>query len=249
MKSEVTCSSTSNMKYTLYYWPIPFRGQYARALMKLKGIEWEEASPMDLRNDGAKRGADGELEAQFMAPPLLYDHDLKVYIPQTPAIVSFLARQLGVAPTDTESMALADACVGNCNDIINELTLNCGAKMWTQESFDAFIAERFPKWLGIMETVATRRGLSASAGFYLGGESITQADTSIWACFALMEKALPALGPLLRSKMPCVMALVDRLGQLEGLKALADSQPTAPYCGGQIEASVREVVAGCAALG
>ena len=209
-------------------------------------MQFDEASPMDLRN-GAK-GADGELEAQFMAPPIIYDHDLKVYVPQTPAIINHLARQLGVAPADAASMASADSCVGNCNDILNELTLNCGSKMWTQEMFDEFIAERFPKWLGIMETVATRSGLTASSGFYLGGDSMTQADTTVWACFALMEKALPRLSPLLRSKMPCVMALVDRLSQHEGLKALSDSQPTAPYCGGQIEKSLREAVAGCAAL-
>ena len=66
------------MKYTLYYWPIPFRGQFVRALLRYKGVQFDEASPMDLRN-GAK-GADGELEAQFMAPPIIYDHDLKVHL-------------------------------------------------------------------------------------------------------------------------------------------------------------------------
>jgi glutathione S-transferase len=233
----------SKPNYSLYYWPIPFRGQYIRAALRYSGVEYEECNPMELKK---LKNADGQPMAMFMAPPALRDGDL--YISQTPAIVSHLGRKLGLCPTDPNKIAVADALVNNCNDIINELTRHCGSKMWTQEEFDEFVKGRFPKWLSVVENTATRLGLKVTEGFFLGGESATYADTSVFACFALMEKCLPALRPLLRQELPCVMALCDRLGENPGLKELTDSQGSAPYCGGHIEKSIQEALAGCAIL-
>eukprot|EP00605_Chrysophyceae_sp_TOSAG23-4_P002320 GSChrysophyteH1.ASY1.ANO1.2566.1 assembled CDS len=233
----------SRPNYSLYYWPIPFRGQFIRAALRYAGEEYEECNAMELKN---MKNADGEPMALFVAPPAIRDGDL--YISQTPAIVSHLGRKLGLCPSDANSIAVADVFVNNCNDIINELSRNCGSKMWTQDEFDEFVKGRFRKWLSVVESTATRLGLKSTDGFFLGTPNATYADTSAFACFALMEKCLPALGPLLRQEMPCVMALCDRMGVHPGLQALTDSQGSAPYCGGQIEKSIREAIAGCAVL-
>ena len=228
-------------QYTLYYHPIPFRGMLIQSLLDYKGVAYTLGMPMDLR----KR----ELPAaNFMAPPVLAVGGEDFFVSQTPAIISFLGRELNMAPAESKDVATADMIVGNCNDILNEITCQCGAQMWTQEGFDAFIADRFPRWLKVVENMAARAGLQSGSGYFFGGDSATYADTTLFGCFAQMRRSVPELEATLKKHMPLVMALVDRLAQNEDLEGLLQKKSPAPYCGGQIEKSLRQVVAGCSAL-
>ena len=48
-------------------------------------------------------------------------------------------------------------------------------------------------------------------------------------------------GQVLRLHAPIVMQLVDRLKQDENIKAYFGQMKETPYCGGQIEASIRKM--------
>ena len=229
---------------TLFYWPINFRGHFVKSLLRYAGREFAEAPPSDLvalKNAPVSAGN----AAIFMAPPVLKDGDL--YISQTPAILAHLGRQCGLSPANPHKLALCDMVVGNCGDIINELTRGCGMKRWDNidvSDFEAFVSGRFSRWLQIVEAIAVREGLEANGGFYLGTDSATYADTTIFAVFATMSKCLPLLEPVLRSHMPCVMALCDRLVQSNaGLQLLMSDTSADRYCGGFIEKSIRATLA------
>ncbi len=105
---------------------------------------------------------------------------------------------------------------------------------------------RFAKWLQIMEVTGERHGLKADSGFLLGTTSATFADTTVFALWATMERSLPELSRIMRQNAPKVMALCDRIGTNTRVAELLHQQPTAPYCGGQIEKSLRTVLANMA---
>ena len=179
----------------------------------------------------------------FMAPPLLRDGE--DYFSQTSAILGHLGVKTGLAPSETRLVTMCNMVVGNCGDILNELTRGCGMKRWDVfdlTEFEAFITTRFVRWCKIIEATAVRAGL-ADNKFYLGTDSATYADTTVFATFATMAKCLPLIDPVLRANMPCVMSLVDRLGANPGLKALMAATDASTYCGGYIEKSLRQVCA------
>ena len=212
------------------YTATPYSNGSVQELMRLKNLPPSADSP-----------------ALFMAPPLLHDSESGLYISQTQAIVSHLARKLGMAPDDPDKLTVAEMVVANCNDVLADLSRNNGHQMWSPGEWAEFIHEengRFIKWLRLFECIGVKYGLSSDAGFVLGTPAATFADTSVFALWAMMERSLPGLSPILRRHAPKIMALCDRLGTNVGLAAFFSSQPASPYCGGQIERSIRSVVGG-----
>lgn len=150
-------SATSDTEYVLYYWPITFRGNLIRCFLTYHEISYVDAPVQDLV---ALRQRNTDLDGPlFMAPPLLFDKQADVYLSQTPAIISYISRKylshsnhLQAFTQDIVKLSMADKVVCDCNDILNEITSNCGHDtMWTAEKWEGFISERFIKWLKIME--------------------------------------------------------------------------------------------------
>ena len=235
---------SAESKYTIYYWPISFRGEFIKILLTSQGIEYSTAKVQELLAlKNAPVGSTAGLN--FMAPPLLYDMEEKVYVSQTGTIVSYLARKHHLVPQDHCKLMTAEKLVNDCNDVLAELTRNNGSKMWEEvDDFKAFLDGRFKKWLQIIEKTGTDNGLK-DGQYYLGGEQMTFADTSLVACFGVMDHCLGGVerkfGQVLRLNAPTVMQLVDRLKQTENIKAYFGQMKETPYCGGQIEASIRKM--------
>jgi glutathione S-transferase len=74
----------SKAEYTLYYWSVPFRGQFIRAILSYANKTYEEpddkaiADLMDL--------VPGKQPYPFMGPPLLVDDEDGSTLAQMPAI-------------------------------------------------------------------------------------------------------------------------------------------------------------------
>ena len=110
----------------LYYWPINFRGHFIQALLRYAGVNYELAPVSELLQlKNAEPAASNP--AIFMAPPLLQDGN--DFFSQTPAILGYLGAKTGLAPSDLRLATVCNVVVGNCGDIINELTLQCGMKL------------------------------------------------------------------------------------------------------------------------
>jgi glutathione S-transferase len=136
--------------YELYYWSVPFRGQFVRALLAFAGQSWVEAGDPTISKlmDGPMR----KMPVPFMGPPLLVDNKTRRAIAQMPAIVLYLGETLNLMPATPQQRAMTIKTVNDANDVIDEVTLNGGQLMWTARRWREFVP-RLKKWMALWEEV------------------------------------------------------------------------------------------------
>ena len=130
--------------YELYYWSVPFRGQFVRAVLAHAGASWTEGG--DEAIQAFMSGAPKDMPVPFMGPPVLVDRKAGIALGQMPAILSYLGETLDLLPSDPALRALTLKVVADANDVIDELTLDGGREMWTPQSWRAFVP-RLQKWM------------------------------------------------------------------------------------------------------
>jgi glutathione S-transferase len=228
--------------YELYYWSAPFRGQFVRAVLAFAGRAWREAG------DGAVSelmgGAVREMPVPFMGPPLLIDPSAGFSIAQTPAILLYLGETLDLLPASPALRAMSLKIASDANDVIDELTLDGGREMWTKARWSAF-EPRLRKWMSLFEETGRRHGLGRGAGFLLGGDKAGFADIVTATLWSTMGERFPRIQALFEEEAPLTAALTRRIADLPSLLALAERARRDygdVYCGGQIEASLREAL-------
>lgn len=119
--------------YTLVYWPIPFRGHFARFVLAHAGATWDETGYDEVIAQKSLPVA--EQPYPFMAPPLLVDHADGRRLSQLPAILMFLGRRHGL--TGEPDRALRLIC--DAMDVLFEITRYHGAQMWDRGNWAAFV--------------------------------------------------------------------------------------------------------------
>lgn len=228
--------------YTLYYWPLPFRGQFVRSVLAHAGAAWVEADMDDLLG---LKGADPAAQlVPHMGPPVLTDHAAGLSLAQTPAILAYLGGKHGLVPADRVGAALTAKVVADANDVLYEMTLHNGAQMWTPDLWQAY-RPRLARWMAIFEELGRRHDLTAAAGHMLGTDSPGVADLAVYSLWGVMTAKLPSLRPLLENAAPAIAGLSDRIGALPAqaeLRARSDAAYGEEWCSGQIEASLRAVL-------
>jgi glutathione S-transferase len=228
--------------YDLYYWSVPFRGQFVRAVLAYAGKAWTEAG--DAAISKLMGGPVGEMPVPFMGPPLLVDRKADVAIAQMPAIVLYLGDTLGLMPATAALRAMTIKVVNDANDVIDEITLDGGRQMWTPARWRDFVP-RLEKWMSFWEETGRRHGLKADSGFLLGGEAPGIADVVTATLWSTMADRFSKIETILEETAPMTAALSRRVADLPPLASVAakarDDYGDA-YCGGQIEASLREVL-------
>ena len=228
--------------YDLYYWSVPFRGQFVRAVLAHAGKTWTEGGDSaisKLMNAPAR-----QMPVPFMGPPMLIDKKADFAIAQMPAIVLYLAETLGLMPATPALRAMTMKIVNDANDVIDDITLDGGREMWTKERWRHFIP-RLGKWMSLWEETGRRHGLEPGSGFLLGGAAPGIADIVTATLWSTMTDRFPAIGALLDETAPMTAALTRRIAALPPLAALAAKAREdygSSYCGGQIEASLRQVL-------
>lgn len=228
--------------YTLYYWPLPFRGQFVRSVLAHVGASWTEADVEDLI--ALKDAEPAEQLVPHMGPPVLTDHTADLTLAQTPAILWYLGDKYRLIPTDPTRAALTAKLIADASDVLNEMTLHHGAQMWTQARWNTY-RPRLGRWMAIFEEHGRRHGLTIEAGHVLGTDAPGLADLVVHILWGVMTSKLPALRPLLDTTAPAIAALSDRVAQLPDQKELRERSDEAygdAWCSGQIEASLRAVL-------
>lgn len=234
-------SQQKTADYDFYYWQLPFRGQFIRAILAFAGKSWDEHD-----DDAVAALTSAAPDAQplpFMGTPLLIDRKANLVLSEMPAIAFYLGETLGLIPDSPAVRAMTLKVVNDANDVIDELTLDGGREMWTQEKWKTFVP-RLARWMTIWEVLGARHGLTPDHGFLLGGEEPGVADIVTSTLWMTMSDRFPAIAALLHETAPNVAALsrrVQALPPLAQLKAAAFEQYGEGYCGGQIEASLRSV--------
>ncbi len=228
--------------YTLFYWPIPFRGQFVRSVLAHVHATWDEAEVEAVA--ALKDKAAAEQLVPHMGPPVLFDHAADLSLAQTPAILSYLGRKHGLIPDALFPAALTDKIVADANDVLYEMTLYNGAQMWTPEAWGAY-RPRLGQWMEIFEETGRRHGLTLETGHILGTDAPGIADLATQVLWGTMTVKFPSIRPMLDARAPAIAALSDRISALpeqQELRIRSDAAYGDDWCGGQIEASLRAVV-------
>ena len=228
--------------YKLYYWSVPFRGQFVRAILAFAGKTWTEGGDDAIAK--LMEGSVKKMPVPFMGPPLLVDSKADFAISQMPAVVLYLGETLSLLPTDPALRALTIKIVNDANDVIDEITLDGGREMWTKQKWEEFVP-RLQKWMSFWEETGRRHGLKKDSGFLLGGDAPGVADIVTATLWSTMTERFPTIGEILDKAAPMTAALSRRISALPPLVKLAAKARKDygdAYCGGQIEASLRKVL-------
>ncbi len=228
--------------YDLYYWPVPFRGQFVRAVLAYAGKTWTEgdAGAISTLMDGPVK----DMPVPFMGPPVLIDKRADFAIAEMPAIVLYLGETLDLMPSTPALRAMTMKTVNDANDVIDEITLDGGREMWTEKRWQDFVP-RLKKWMSFWEEIGSRHGLKANTGFLLGGEVLGIADIVTATLWSTMTDRFQKIEAILEETAPMTAALSRRVSDLPLLAKLAAKARQdygGAYCGGQIEASLRKVL-------
>ena len=227
--------------YELYYWQLPFRGQFIRAI-----LAWSEQRWHEFDDDAVGHAMDDDVARQaipFKGPPMLVDRRSGFALAQMPAIAWWLGHRHGLLPESVDGQALTIKVVNDCNDVIDELTIDGGKQMWTAARWKEF-TPRLQRWMRIFEKTGRRHGLRADAGFLLGGARAGVADIVTATLWSTVSDRFPAIARMLDAEAPAVAGLSRRLAATPALANLAKvsrEQFGDEYCGGRIEASLRRV--------
>jgi glutathione S-transferase len=228
--------------YELYYWSVPFRGEFVRAVLAYAGKAWTEAG--DAAIGKLMEGPVSRMPVPFMGPPLIIDTKADVAIAQMPAIVLYLGETLDLLPADAALRALTMKVVNDANDVIDEITLDGGRQMWTDARWHEFVP-RLKKWMSIWEETGHRHGLTTQSGFLLGSDTPGLADIVTAVLWSTMTERFRKIATMLKNKAPMTAALTQRMAALPALADLAAKAREDygdAYCGGKIEASLRKVL-------
>jgi glutathione S-transferase len=228
--------------YDLYYWSVPFRGQFVRAVLAYAGKTWTERG--DAAISKLMVGSVKDMPVPFMGPPILVDKKAGFAIAEMPAIVLYLGETLDLLPATPALRALTMKIVNDANDVIDEITLDGGRQMWTEKRWHDFVP-RLKKWMSLWEETGRRHGLKRSSGFLLGGAAPTIADIVTVTLWSTMADRFRKIRAILEDAAPMAAALTRRVNDLPSLVRLADDARKEygdAYCGGKIEASLRKVL-------
>lgn len=230
--------------YELYYWSVPFRGQFVRAILAYAGKEWREAG--DDRIAELIGGPVKDMAVPLMGPPMLVDKKAGFAIAEMPAIALYLGETLKLLPATPQLRAMTMKIVNDANDVIDEITLDGGRQMWTEKRWKEFVP-RLKKWMSIWEETGRRHGLKMNSGYLLGGEEPGIADVVTATLWSTMIDRFPKIGTIFEKAAPMTAGLTRRIVELPPLTKLAIETKQNygdAYCGGRIEASLRKVLGG-----
>lgn len=229
--------------YVLYYWPMPFRGQFVRAVLAHLGEAWEEPDADAVSE--LMSASPASQPVPFKGPPLLVDRETGESMAQMPAILFWLGRRHGLLPDGAAAAAAALKVTMDCNDVIDEMTRQGGLVMWDEESWAEYRRDRLPRWLALFEATGRDHGMSADSGSFLGTKALSIADLAVAVCWGTMVDRLPPLRAVLENTAPALAGLVRRVEALPDQTALiarTKERFGTSWCGGQIEASLRGVL-------
>ena len=228
--------------YELLYWSVPFRGQFVRAVLAFAGKSWTEGG--DAKIVSFMNGSVEDMPVPFMGPPILIDHAADVAIAEMPAIILYLADTLGLLPDTAELRAMTIKIVNDANDVLDEITLNGGDHMWTEERWQQFMP-RLAKWMRLWEDTGRRRGLKLNDGYILGGTAPSIADVITATLWTTMTERFSKVRDLFEKTAPMTANLCRRVSALSPLADLAEKTRKDygnAYAGGQIGESMLKIL-------
>ncbi len=228
--------------YELHYWQMPFRGQFIRAILAWAEQRWDEFD-----DDAIGKTMEADVRQQaipFKGPPMLVHKRSGFALAQMPAIAYWLGETHSLLPSSLDGKAWSIKVVNDCNDVIDELSLDGGKQMWSPQRWQEF-QPRLERWMAIFEETGRRHGLTVTDGLLLGGATPGVADIATATLWGVLGEHFPAIGELLDKQAPAVAGLTRRLTgdpRLANLAQVSRDRFGDSYCGGDIEKSMKRVI-------
>jgi len=159
------------MSYKLYYFSIRGRGEQVRLFLHALELPFEDVLVkgdqfLELKKQGPSTLYFGSL-------PMLEDGDFRLC--QGPVILSYLARQHGAAPNDSQLAAKADAIAWGAEDLRTryfKLLGDDGEKAQSEFVAGDWKTRWLPSLNGLLE-------LNGNSGHFVGHQ-LTHADLAVW---------------------------------------------------------------------
>ncbi len=220
-------------RYELYYWPhIQGRGEFVRLALEATGTPYRDVA----REDGAaavtRRMAQGPFPP--FAPPFLVDGPLVVA--QAAAILHHLGPALGLGPQDERGRLWCHQVQLTITDLVAEAhdTHHPIGPMLHYEDQKPealrrarqFTAERMPKYLGWLETVAARN--PAGPG-WLVGDRLSAADLSVFQVLEGLHHAFPKAAGAFKASCPLLHAIRRQVAAVPAVAAYLASDRRIPF--------------------
>jgi len=165
------------MPYKLVYFPVRGRAQCIRYMLIDNDIPFEE------RIVAIDEWTSVKSTFMFGQLPVLYDGDFE--IPQTNAILNYLARKHGLYGKDDKEMAQVDMI----HEERNDLFISFGRLVWGkfEEDKEEYI-KNIPNKLKVFEKFLEKN--HGGSGFFVGNK-VTFADYSVFDCLDDLMKLVP----------------------------------------------------------
>ncbi|MCG8669314.1 MAG: glutathione S-transferase family protein [Pseudomonadales bacterium] len=224
-------------KFKLYYWALPFRGCFVSYLFAYQAVPLLMETSYEEINKLRQLDPEDQ-EIPFIGPPILSDLEANITISQMPAIVVYASQKLGLCPSDPVELSMRLKVIMDCNDLLMEICRYNGSMMWKRENWLEFRNNRLPKWMKLFEESLNRK--------LVGSVQVDFADIGIYALFGNMIRCLPELEMDLLINAPGIHAHCRRIGSKPSLANFVANEELEYgnlYCGGQIEQSIREMLA------
>lgn len=157
------------MSYKLWYFPARARAEQIRLLFHALEVPFEDVTVdreifMDLKKQGVKALSFGSL-------PMLEDGDFRLV--QSAAIMGYVARKHGAAPTDPQAAARADSIVLGAED----LRVKYFPLYKEKEKHAEFVSgDLDQRWLPSFDGLLEQNG---DTGYFVG-DSLSHADIAVW---------------------------------------------------------------------
>ena len=228
------------MAYEFFYWPeIQGRGEFVRLALEDAGavyIDVARGSESEGRGVPAMlalmRG-EGTPHIPF-APPFVRDGD--VIVSHTAAILLYLGRRIGLAPTDEDGWLWTHQIQLTITDIVQEVYNShhpIDEDKWFHQQRDEAIAraavfrrDRMPKFLGWFERILAANPAGAD---HLVGSAVTYAELSLFQLVEGLRFAFPLASERELAKLPHVTALHNAVVVRPRLKAYLASERRVPF--------------------
>jgi glutathione S-transferase len=227
------------MSIQLYYWSVPFRAEPIRMLLTYVQAEFSQADSeavLAVKNDEIARQT-----ILGMAPPYLLDSATGVKLAQMPAIMLYLAEKYQLLPQGEFAAARMQRVLGDVTDILTDITRNNGHQLWDNDAWREFLDTRLPRWAQICERHLTELGTATESD----GQRPNAVDFAIWAVWGNFYEHFPALNPWFEQFAPGIVGhhrLLPSCPHLQDWWEQTRERYGDIYCGGQIEASLREMM-------
>jgi prostaglandin-H2 D-isomerase / glutathione transferase len=159
------------MSYRLWYFPIRGRGEQIRLMLHALGQTYEDV--VIKRDRFIELKQEGPATLAFGSMPMLEDGELRLV--QGAVILGYLARKHGIAPSDLQAAARADAIAAGAEDLRSKMFSLSGEG--SDEKQAAFVSGDWQsRWLPAFEGLLK---LNGETGFFVG-KSLTHADIAVW---------------------------------------------------------------------